>query len=238
LQAAHFLGVVGRAPAVSFAQARGDGGHRREAQRSVPAGKRQPPPPQCSRSRCARRRHRGRPCSCCSALSPLLLIACANVATLLLARPARQKELAIRMASAARVRLVQQVLTESLVLAIAGGAVGLMLAVWSMAGLRTICRQFRRCRASISSGSTLSADGGVRGLAGHRSCLRRRRHSWPRTSASGRLTDGARGRRRRRGRRLRSALVVAELALSLMLLVGAGLLAGELLELTDVSPGS
>ncbi len=178
-----------------------------------------------------------------SAVGLVLLIACANVATLLLARATtRQKELAIRMAvGGGRVRLIQQMLTESLVLAMAGGTVGLLLAVWSLEGLRGILpAQF----SELPGIDQLSLDARVLAAAFVVSLVTGLAFglapalvaSDERVGAT--LNEGARGTSGGAGgRRLRSALVVAELALSLVLLVGAGLLMASFWNLTEVSPG-
>jgi putative ABC transport system permease protein len=177
------------------------------------------------------------------AVALVLLIACANVATLLLARATtRQKELAIRMAvGGGRVRLMQQMLTESLVLAVAGGTVGIGLAVWSIEGLRRILpAQFSELpgieqlaldtRVLTAAVGVSLVTGLIFGLAPALVSSDQRVGSTLNEGARG--TSGGAG-----GRRLRSALVVAELALSLVLLVGAGLLMASFWNLTDVSPG-
>ncbi len=177
------------------------------------------------------------------AVGLVLLIACANVATLLLARATtRQKELAIRMAvGGGRVRLIQQMLTESLVLAMAGGTVGLLLAVWSIEGLRGILpAQF----SELPGIDQLGLDARVLAAAFVVSLVTGLAFGLaPALVASDQrvgatLNEGARGTSGGAGgRRLRSALVVAELALSLVLLVGAGLLMASFWNLTEVSPG-
>ncbi len=177
------------------------------------------------------------------AVAFVMLIACANVATLLLARAAgRQKELSVRRAvGATRWRLVQQMLTESLVVAFAGGAAGLLVAAWGLAAFRTIApAQFdglpgmagvgidgRILLAAIAlSGITGIVFGVVPALVASDDRI-----------AVG-LTEEARGSSGSvHARHLRSALVVAELALSLVLLAGAALLIVSFNKLVNVSPG-
>src|SRR5262249_41191407 len=156
--------------------------------------------------------------------------ACANVATLLLARAAgRQKELSVRRAvGATRGRLVRQMLTESLVMALAGGAAGLLVAHWSLSALRAIVpAQFSGLPgfdaggldARVLTGAiVLSAlTGVVFGVVPALIASDQKGHVALNDESRG--TSGG-----SRARRLRGALVVAELALSLVLLTGAALL--------------
>jgi predicted permease len=165
-----------------------------------------------------------------AAVGFLLTVACANVANLLLARAAtRQKEIAIRIAlGAGRLRLLKQFLTESLLLAGLGGGLGLLLAVWSTTPM---LRMFPNSIENLSLPKveaipidwkvllfTLAASLFTGLLFGLVPALQASKADLNLTlKESSRTTTGG-------GSRLRNALVVAEIALSLMLLIGAGLL--------------
>ncbi len=177
------------------------------------------------------------------AVAFVLLIACANVATLLLARAAaRQKEVSIRTAvGAARGRLVQQMLTESLVIAAAGGATGVLLAAWSLSALRTL---LPASFAGLPGLDHLAVDLRVLTVSVMVSLatgllfgvLPALAASDERLAVS--LNEESRGGTGSvRAKRLRAGLVVAELALSLVLLAGASLLVVSFNNLLNVSPG-
>ena len=173
------------------------------------------------------------------AVGLVLLIACANVANLLLARAAaRQKEVAIRMAlGASRKRIVSQLLTESLLLAIAGGVLGLLLATWGMDLLIAYgpadvprLRDVSLDRYVLFFTLFVSLLTAV--LFGLAPALQASRPDPGNTlKQDGRgLTHGGRNR-------MRSALIVTEVALSLMLLVGAGLLINSFWRLLRTDAG-
>ncbi|HTG36347.1 MAG TPA: ABC transporter permease [Thermoanaerobaculia bacterium] len=161
----------------------------------------------------------------------VLLITCANLAAAMLSRTlSRRQEFAVRVAlGAGRGRLVRQLLTESTLLAIAGGAAGILLASLGLAVLRKLAL------SALPSYAALSLDRGAvlvtslialgTGIAfGVAPAL-----SAGRTSSQGTLREGARGASEsRRTRRLRGALVAGQIALCVSLLAGAGLLARSL----------
>ncbi|HXW07906.1 MAG TPA: ABC transporter permease [Vicinamibacterales bacterium] len=179
-----------------------------------------------------------------AAVGFVLLIACANVASLLLSRAlSRQREIAVRAAlGASRTRILRQLLVESLVLALAGGALGLLLTFWVLEGIRTLgSRSVPRLHEIGVDVNVLLFTLGVSVLAGLVFGLAPAlRLSRPDLHTSlkdaGRGSSGATSVWSRR-QNLRRLLVAAELALSVMLLVGAGLLIRSFVRLQQVPPG-
>ena len=174
------------------------------------------------------------------AVAFVLLIACANVANLLLARATgRQKEIAIRSAMGARPRrLIRQLLTESIVLSTTGGAIGLLLAMWGTQLLMKLAPD------SISRANEIGIDNRVLAFTLTLSVLSgivfglvpALQTSKPDLNES--LKEGGKGAGAGTGHnRTHGLLVVAEMALALVLLVGAGLLVQSFRQLQNVEPG-
>lgn len=168
----------------------------------------------------------------------VLLIACANVANLLIVRAgSRGPEVAVRTAlGAGRHRLLQQFVTESMLLALAGAALGTLLASWIVGAVVALAPAgLPRIQEVTIDGRVLAFGALVAVLAGLAFGILPVLHlsRWDVASV---LRSGARGNTSGGGR-TRSALVLAELALGTMLLVGAGLLIRSFERLTSVDPG-
>jgi predicted permease len=174
----------------------------------------------------------------------VLLISCANVANLLLARAAaREREIAIRTAmGASRGRIVRQLLTESMVLALTGGVAGVLLAYWGVRLLLAFTPENLPRLAELNASSGLNpvvlgftlalslATGILFGLAPAFQTSRADLNSTLKEGMA-RTTSGV------RHLRLRGLLVIGEMALGLVLLIGAGLLIRSALSLRSVQPG-
>ncbi|HEU4835420.1 MAG TPA: ABC transporter permease [Pyrinomonadaceae bacterium] len=173
------------------------------------------------------------------AVGLVLLIACANVANLLLARAAtRRKEFAVRAAlGASRFRLVRQMLIESLLLSIAGGVLGFFFASWTVLLLSRVAHEtVPRMNNVQLSGKVLVFNIAVSLLTGLLfGVLPALRSS--QTNLQDTLKDGSSTTTDSDGKRLRGTLVVAEVALSVALLVGAGLLVKSLVLLLSADHG-
>jgi predicted permease len=169
----------------------------------------------------------------------VLLMACVNVANLLLARAgARQQEVAIRSAlGAGRGRIVRQLLTESVVLSLIGGLVGLAVAWFGTRFLLALSRgQLPRALDVTMDGRVLAFSFALSLLTGVLFGLVPAVRASA-TSLQGTLREGARGLAGSAGQRLRSGLVMAEIALAVILVVGAGLMTRSFIRILDVDPG-
>ncbi|HKV40525.1 MAG TPA: ABC transporter permease [Blastocatellia bacterium] len=170
----------------------------------------------------------------------VLFIACANVATLLMARGARRhKEIAVRSAlGASRSRIIAQLLTENAILALSGGGIGLLLANWSLKFLLTLTSDSIPHYRKVSIdwrvlGFTLAATLITGLLFGIAPAIK-----MSKLDLAESLKDGGRGTSGERGaNRLRRTLIVAEIALALVLLSGAGLAIRSFINLQQIDPG-
>ena len=174
------------------------------------------------------------------AVGCILLIACANLANLLLARAtARHREISIRAAlGASRGRLIRQLLTESVMLALGGGVAGVVLAKWGLDALLALAP------TNLPRSGEIRLDSGILlfslGLSIATGLLFGLAPAWlaARTDVNEALKQGTRGSTEGGVRgRLRGALVVSEVAVALVLLGGAGLLARSFVQLARVDPG-
>jgi predicted permease len=170
----------------------------------------------------------------------VLLIACANVANLFLVRGAgRTREIALRIAfGASRSRIVRQMLTESFVLALFGGAIGVALAIFGILGVSKLIPEDTLMGATLNlNGAVLLFTAGIVVLAAFIFGLAPAAHL-ANPNVQSELKEGGRSASSSAGqKRLRGILAVSEVALALVLLTGAGLMMKSLFRLLSVDPG-
>jgi putative ABC transport system permease protein len=173
------------------------------------------------------------------AVALVLLIACTNVANLMLARGiAREREMAIRLAlGAGRMRLIRQLLTESALLSLLGGAVGLLIASWGIRALLSFSPPNIRNLDSVTVDTRVLAFTTIVALLtsllfGLAPALK-----ISQTQPGAALKDGRSASGGISGRRLRSLLLITEFSLAVLLLAGAGLLLRSFSKLQAVDPG-
>jgi predicted permease len=174
-----------------------------------------------------------------SAVGIVLMIACANVASLLLSRAAaRTKEMALRASlGASRGRILRQLLTESVVLSLLGGGLGVALAFAALSGLKAVLPpDLQGAGPAVVDGPVLVVVAGLSILCGLVFGLAPAA-SASRTDLAASVKAGGQRGTSRGGRRLRSTFIAAEVALTVVLAVGAGLLIRTLWRLTQVDPG-
>jgi len=175
------------------------------------------------------------------AVACVLLIACLNVASMLLARASeRRKEMAIRVAlGAGGLRVIRQVLTESVMLSTAGAAIGLVIAVWGRRALLALCSE----RSPLPRGEQARFDGAVLGFTVLVSVICALAFGLApallasKVNLASGLKEGGRGMGRSGRGWSRNVLIVAETALSLVLLATAGLMIRTVVGLMHVNPG-